>query len=107
MIAEMRNEIGEQFFITLAALRVVLAREGEGIIAEPHLLDPVIGRAPGFDLETVAEFIQRLMMRAVHLLKAMGSGTVRPQRLDIVLLLVRRVMSGNSQPQRAAKRDVE
>src|SRR4051812_30905638 len=72
MIAEARNKIGEQLFVTVTALRMILNREGERIIAEPDLLDDIIGGAPGLDLETVAEFVEGLMMRAVYLVEAMS-----------------------------------
>ena len=54
----MRDKIGEQLFVTVTALGMVLDRESERIIAETHLLDDVVGRAPRFDFEAVAEFIE-------------------------------------------------
>ena len=95
MIAEMRNEIGEELVITVAALRMILNRERERIIAEPNLLDDVVRGAPGFDLDVFAEFIECLMMRAIDLLETMRGGSVRPQRLDVVILHFRRVVAGN------------
>ena len=77
MIAEMRNEIGEELVIAIAAFGMILNGQREGVIAEPYLFDDVVGGAPGFDLEAVAEFIESLMMRAIYLLEAMGGGTIR------------------------------
>src|SRR2546423_7410085 len=92
MIAEVRNKIGEQLLITIAPLGMILDGEREGIIAESHLLDDVIGGAPGFDLEAVPEFIEGLMMRAVNFIKAMRGRALRPQRLDVVILHFRGVV---------------
>src|ERR1043166_837128 len=86
MIAQSRNKIGEQRFVTVAALRVILDGERERIIAEPHLFDDVVSGAPGFDLETVAEFVERLVMRTIDLVEAVRRAAIRPQRLDIVIL---------------------
>ena len=72
MIAQPRNKIGEQLFVTLPALRMILNRQRERIIAEPDLLDDIIGGAPGLDLETVAEFVEGLVMGAVDLVEAMS-----------------------------------
>ena len=76
MIAEARNKIGEEFFVTVATLGMVLHGQRERIIAEPDLLDDIVGGAPRFDLETVAEFIEGLMMRAVYLIEAVSGGTI-------------------------------
>src|SRR5437016_2424946 len=91
MIAEMRNEIGEELVITVAALGMILNGERERIIAEPHLFDDVVRGAPGFDLDAFAEFVERLMMRAIDLVEAMRGGTIRPQWLDVVVLHFRGV----------------
>ena len=107
MIAESRNKICEKLVVTVAPLRVILDREGEGIIAEPDLLDDVIGRAPGFDLEAVSEFIEGLVVRTVDLFEPMRRGPVGAERLDIVLLHFRRVVTGNVEVESAAERDVE
>ena len=107
MIAETRNKIGKELVVTLAPFRVILDREGEGIIAEPDLLDDVIGRAPGFDLEPVSEFIQGLMMGAVDPVEAMNRRTIGAERLDIVILHFRGVMPGNVEVQGPPKRDIE
>src|ERR1051325_5259082 len=107
MIAQPRNKIGKQLLVTIAPFRVILDGEGERIITEPHLLDDVIGGAPGFDLETVAEFIERLMMRTVDLIETMRGGAIGPQRLDIVVLHFRRVVPLNIEVERPAERDIE
>src|ERR1041385_160804 len=107
MIAEMRNEIGEKLVVTLAALWMILHGERERIITEPHLFDDVIRCAPGFDFEAVAEFSERLMMRAVDLVEPVRRGTIRPQRLNVVLLHFRRVVPGNVEMEGAPERDVK
>src|SRR3954469_12221875 len=107
MIAQPRNKIGEQLLVTVAAFRVILDRERERIVAEPDLLDDVVGRAPGFDFETVAEFIQCLVMRAVDLVQAMRGRAIGPQRLDVVVLHFRSVMTRYVEPESAAERDIE
>src|SRR5438874_1158629 len=107
MIVEPRNKIGEQLLVTVTALGMVLDRESERIIAEPHLLDDVVGGAPGFDFEAVAEFIEGLVMRAVDLIEAMSCGAIGAQWLDIVVLHFGRVVAGNVEMQGAAESDVE
>src|SRR5437764_15229369 len=86
---------------------MVLDRETERMIAETHLLDDVVGRAPRFDFEAVAKFIEGLMMRAVDLIEAMSCGAIGAQRLDIAVLHFGRVMAGNVEMQGAAESDVE
>ena len=103
----MGNEIGEELVITIAALGMVLDREGEGMIAEPDLLDDVIRCAPGFDLKPVAELVDGLMMGAINLVEPMGRGTIGSQRLDVLLLHFGRVVTGNIEAQSAAQRDIE
>src|SRR6476620_7152980 len=107
MIAETRNKIGKELVVTLAPFRVILDREGEGIIAEPDLLDDVIGCAPGFDLQTVSEFIEGLVMRAVDLLESMCRRPVGAERLDIVVLHFRGVVIGYFEVKRTPESDVE
>ena len=103
----MGDEVRKQLLITLAALGMILDGEGERMIAEAHLLDDVVRSAPGFDLETFAEFIERLVMRAIHLFQPMRGGAIRSQRLDIVIFHFRRVVAGNIEVQSAAERDIE
>src|SRR4051794_811706 len=107
MIAQPRNKICEQLLVTIAALGMILDGERERMIAEAHLLDDVVSRAPGFDLEALAEFIERLVMRAIDLLQPMRGGAIGPQRLDIVVFHFRRVVAGNIETESAAERDIE
>jgi len=77
MVPEVRNEIGEQFLVTGAPLGMILDRERKRIIAQPDLLDDVIARAPGFDFEAVAEFVEGLVMRTVDLIEPMSGRLIR------------------------------
>src|SRR4030081_3568103 len=65
------NKIGEERFVTVTALGVILDRERKGKIAQPLLFDDVVGLAPGLDFETVPEPIDGLVMGAVHAVEAM------------------------------------
>lgn len=67
---------------------MILHGERKWIIAQPDLLDDIVGRAPGFDFATVRQPIDRLMVRTVYLREAVPSGTVVAQRLDIVIFLL-------------------
>ena len=106
-MAEPGNKISEKLFITVAPFRMILHRQGERMVPQPHLLDDVIGCAPGLDLQALTEPVERLVMRAVDELEAMLRRAVSPQRLDVVLLHLGRVVPGNIEPQRTAQRDVE
>ena len=86
---------------------MVLDSESEGIIAQFHLLDDVIGSAPGLHFETSAQFVNRLMMRAIHFFKTMARFAIGSERLDIVRLLIRQVMACDIEMETAAERDVE
>src|SRR5205823_12922968 len=90
-----RKEIIEQLIINLSTLGMVLDSESEGIIAQFHLLDDVIGGAPGFYFETSPQFIDCLMMRAIHFCKTMARFAIGSKRLDIVDLLIRQVMASD------------
>jgi len=46
------------------------------MIAQPDLLDDIVGRAPGFDLASLGQPVDRLMMRAVDHFKAMRGGAI-------------------------------
>src|SRR6266480_6016818 len=102
-----REEIIEQLIINLSTLGMVLDSESEGIIAQFHLLDDVIGSAPGLHFETGAQFVNRLMMRAIHFFKTMARFAIGSQGLDIVRLLIRQVMACDVEMETAAERDVE
>src|SRR3954453_11268565 len=106
MVPEVCNKIGKDPHASLASLRMILDRQAKRIIAEPHLLDDVVGRAPGFDFETVAEPIYRLVMGAVDQRETMGGRLVGPERLDISFLHLWRVMTRNVETKGAAERDV-
>ena len=86
---------------------MVLHSESEGILAQSYLLDDVIGCAPRFYFETGAQFIDCLMMRAIHFFKAMTRPPIGPQRLDVACLLIRQVMASDVEMKGAAERDVE
>ena len=58
---------------------MILNAEREGVIAQPDLLDDVVGRAPRFDFEAIGQAIDRLVMRAVHFFETMGRLVVGPQ----------------------------
>ena len=77
-VAQARNEIGKQLVVTVAPFGMILDREGERIIAQPNLLDDVIGRTPGFDFQVLAEFVESLVMGTVDLVEAMRRGAVGP-----------------------------
>src|ERR1043166_3086933 len=105
-IAKPGDKIGEKRVVTITSFGMILDREGEGIIAKPDLLDDVVGGAPGFNFESVSEFIEGLVMRAVDLVEPMRRGTIGAEGLDIVILHFRRVMAGNVEVQGAAERDI-
>lgn len=89
------------------AFRVVLDAESPGVIAEPGLLDDAVAGVPRFDFECVRDAIQRLVVRAVHLLEAMTSAGVVPKRLHVRVFHFRRVMTGNVQLERTAEGDIQ
>jgi len=86
---------------------MILDSQSEGIIAQFHLLDDVIGLAPGFNFQTGAQFINCLMMRTIHFFKTMARPAIGPQRLDIVRLLIGQVMASNVEMKGTAERDIE
>ena len=86
---------------------MVLDSESEGIIAQLHLFDDVIGGTPGFHFETGAQFVDRLMMRAIHFFKTMARFVIGSERLDIVRPLIRQVMASDVEMESAAERDIE
>src|SRR4030095_13877843 len=86
---------------------MILDSESEGVIAQFHLLDDVIGGAPGLHFETGAQFVDRLMMRAIHFFKTMACFAIGSERLDIVCLLMRQVMASDVEMESAAERDIE
>ena len=86
---------------------MVLDSESEGVIAQFHLLDDVITGAPGLYFETDAQFIDRLMMRAIYFFKTIARFAIGPERLDIVRLLIRQVMAGDVEMKGTAEGDIE
>src|SRR5207249_4528854 len=88
-----REEIIEQLIINLSTLGMVLHSKSEGIVAQSCLFDDVIGGAPRLHFETGAQFVNRLMMRAIHFFKGMARFAVGSERLDIVRLLIGQVMA--------------
>ena len=85
---------------------MILDGQGKRIIAQAHLLDDVVGHAPGFDLATVPQSIDRLMVRTVYFFETVPSGTVVAQRLDIMILHLGQFMTGNVKLERATEGDV-
>jgi hypothetical protein len=47
------------------------------------------------------------MVRTVHLFEAMSRACIVPQRLNVVLFLFRKIMTGNVELQRTAKCDIQ
>src|SRR5436309_3873957 len=97
LTSEPRHEIVEQFVINVAALWMILHSQGERIIAQFYLFDNVIGCAPGFNGKTSTEFIDCLVMRAVHFFKTMARFAIGSEGLEIVcrLLLEKKKFSNN------------
>src|SRR6266699_2177694 len=102
-----REEIIEQLIINLSSFGMVLHSKSEGIVAQSCLFDDVIGGAPRLHFETGAQFVNRLMMRAIHFFKGMARFAVGSERLDIVRLLIGQVMACDIEMESAAERDVE
>ena len=86
---------------------MVLDSESKEIIAQSYLFDDVVGCAPGFNFQTCAESINRLMMGAIHFFKTMARFAIGSERLDIVRLLIRQVMASDVEMESAAERDIE
>src|SRR5205814_7039210 len=86
---------------------MVLDSESKRIIAQSYLLDDVVGCTPGFNFQTFAESIDRLMMGAIHFFKTMARFAIRSKRLNIVRLLIRQVMARDIEMESAAERDIE
>jgi hypothetical protein len=101
-----REEIFKQGIVNPTALGMILHSERKRIITQAHLLDDVIGQTPGFDLATVRQSINRLMMRAVHFFETVPSGALVSKRLDIMILHLGKFMTGNVELERAAERDI-
>jgi hypothetical protein len=106
-VSHLRDKIIEQLIVNPAALGMILDSQSEGIIAQFHLLDDVIGRAPGLNFQTGTELIDCLVMRAIYFFKAMPRPAIEPQRLDVVRLLIRQVMASNVEMKGTAERDIE
>src|SRR5438132_11710514 len=106
-VSHLRDKIIEQLIINLSALRMVLHSESEGIVAQFYLLDDVVVCAPRLHFKTSTQFIDRLMMRAIHFFKTMTRAAIRSQRLDVVRFLLRQVMAGNVEMKGTAERDIE
>src|SRR6266568_1698115 len=102
-----REEIIEQLIINLSSFGMVLHSKSEGIVAQSCLFDDVIGGAPRLHFETGAQFVNRLMMRAIHFFKGMARFAVGSERLDIMRLLIRQVMASDVEMESAAERDIE
>src|SRR5688572_16541948 len=86
---------------------MILHGQRERIIAQAHLLDDVVRLAPGLDFEAVTEFVDSLVVRAVHFFEPVGGRTSGPQWLDVMILHLRRVVPGNVEVKRTAERNVE
>src|SRR6266852_3286101 len=86
---------------------MILHGEGKRIIAQAHLLDDVVGRAPSLDGKSLRDAINRLMMRAVYFFETMTGGTVVAQRLDILIFLLGEIVAFDVKLERAAERDIE
>src|SRR5947208_1821985 len=102
-----REEIIEQLIINLSTLGMVLHSKSEGIVAQSCLFDDVIGGAPRLHFETGAQFVNRLMMRAIHFFKGMARFAVGSERLGIVRLLIGQVMACDVEMESAAEGDIE
>ena len=63
--------------------------------------------APGLDLQTIAQPIDRLMMPAVYFSQPVLRGAVMAERLDIMFSLVRQIVPRDVELERPAERDVE
>src|SRR5947208_16254857 len=85
---------------------MILDREREWIVPQAHLLDNVVGSAPRFDFETVRDSIDRLMVRAVYFFESMIRSRVITQRLNIVVFLVRALVTRNIELKAATERDI-
>ena len=86
---------------------MILHSEGERVIAEFYLFDDVIRCAPRFNCKTRAEFIDCLVMRAVHFFKTMARFAIGSEGLDIVRLLVRQIVTSNIEMEGATKSNIE
>src|SRR5207248_8399124 len=106
-VSHLRDKIIEQLIINLPPFGMVLHSESEGIVTQSYLLDDVIGCAPRFHFETGAQFIDCLMMRAIHFFKTMARFAIGSERLDVACLLIRQVMASDVEMKGAAERDVE
>ncbi len=86
---------------------MVLHTESEWMIAQPHLFDDVVERAPRLYQDSVGEPVERLMVGAVHTFEPVCGGSIEAERLDIGIFHFRRIVEGNIEQQCAAKRDIE
>ena len=84
---------------------MVLHADYEVVAAQARLFDNCVARGPCFDLDSVGQLFQRLMMRAVHRGESMHRARAMSERLDIFGLGV--VVIGNINVQRPAYRDIE
>jgi hypothetical protein len=106
-VFHVRKEIVEERVVNLPALRVVLHGQSERMIAQAHLLNDVVGRAPRFNFATVGQSVDGLMMRAVHHIETMRRAAIVAQRLDVVIFLLGQIMTLDIELERPAERDVE
>src|SRR6478672_11319701 len=90
-----REEIFEERVVNLPSLRMILDREREWVIAQPHLLDNTVGGGPALNYEIIRDTIDRLVMRAVYFLESMRRVRVVLQRLNIAVFLTGKIMPGN------------
>ena len=87
------------------AFGMVLHAQAEGVVAEPHLLDHVVVRAPGLDFQAGTGLVQGLVMGAVDAGNLNGGAAGIAQELDVLELEF--VVVRNVEMKRAAKRDIE
>src|ERR1700757_2989557 len=93
-ISQSRHEIIEQFIINFAALRMILHSKSERVIAQFYLFDDVVSCAPGLNRNACAQFIDCLMMGAIHFFKTMSRLVIGAEWLNIVRLLIRQIVTG-------------
>jgi hypothetical protein len=81
---------------------MVLDGQGEGVIAQTDLLNNIIVGTPSFDLETICEPVDCLVMRTVYVVELMGCFAVETQPLNVLFFFLRQPVARNIQPERAA-----
>jgi hypothetical protein len=105
VLLDVRHKSVEERLVTGVTLRVILHRQAEGIAPQSRLFDDIVVGAPGFHFQPIAEFVDALVVGAVHLGEAESVPLRVVQRMHG--LASEAAVIRDVQLQGSAERDVE